>query len=142
MIKHLLMGTFVLASLVSSADAGIGLAVAAGPSTKAEINRQVLERAAIGGTDEELRLMLIEYPPSASAPVHRHPVIGLCYVIEGTAESQYEGEPVKTFRAGDSYQDSATKKHLIFRNPSTTSPLRFTCSAKIGKGQEFAQPVP
>ncbi len=85
--------------------------------------------------------MLIEYPPGAAAPVHRHPVAGLCYVVEGTAESHYEGEEAITLRAGDSYQDFATKTHLVWRNPSETESLVFLCSAQIGKEQPFAIPV-
>jgi len=57
------------------------------------------------------------------------------------AESQYEGEDTKTLHAGDSYQDSATKKHSVFRNASATGVLRFTCAAKIGKDQPFLQPL-
>jgi quercetin dioxygenase-like cupin family protein len=105
------------------------------------VSRKVIERTDIAGSDEELRLMLVEFPPEFSNVAHTHPVIGLCYVIEGIAESQYEGEALKRLHAGDSYQDSATKKHLLFRNASKTDALKFTCSAKIKKGQEFMQPL-
>ena len=59
-------------------------------------------------------MILIEYKPGAAAPPHVHPVVGLNCILEGTAESQYEGEPLETFHAGDSYQDPANTKHLIF----------------------------
>jgi quercetin dioxygenase-like cupin family protein len=65
----------------------------------------------------------------------------LCYVVEGVAESQYEGEELKVFHAGDSYQDQANKKHLIFRNPSKTDVLKFTCTAKIKKDLPFMTPL-
>lgn len=105
------------------------------------VSRKVIERTGIAGGNEELRLMLVEFPPKFSNVAHTHPVAGLCYVIEGTAESQYEGEALKILHAGDSYQDSATKKHLLFRNASETDSLKFTCSAKIKKDQEFMQPL-
>lgn len=105
------------------------------------ISRKVIERIDIAGSDEELRLMLIEYPPNVSSVPHIHPVGGLCYVVEGTAESQYEGESLKTFNTGDSYQDIATKKHLLFRNASKTDGLKFTCAAKIKKDQPFMLPL-
>jgi quercetin dioxygenase-like cupin family protein len=110
-------------------------------SPSSEISRKVIERLNIAGSDEELRLMLIEYPPNVSSVPHTHPVGGLCYVVEGAAESQYEGEDLKTFKAGDSYQDIATKKHLLFRNASKTDPLKFTCTAKIKKDQQFMLPI-
>lgn len=106
-----------------------------------EISRTVLERSDIEGSDEELRLMLVEFPPGFSNIPHIHPVGGLCYVIEGTAESQYDGEEIKIFHAGESYQDSANKKHLLFRNASKTGNLKFTCTAKIKKDTAFMQPL-
>lgn len=105
------------------------------------VSRKVLERHAIAGGSEELRLMLVEFPPGYSNVAHTHPVAGVCYVVEGVAESQYAGDPLQTFRAGESYQDSAEKTHLIFRNPSLTQPLKFLCAAKIGRNQEFMQPL-
>lgn len=110
-------------------------------NSSSEISRKIIERIDIADSNEELRLMLIEFPPNVSSVPHIHPVGGLCYVVEGTAESQYEGERLKTFNAGDSYQDIATKKHLLFRNASKTNPLKFTCTAKIKKDQQFMLPI-
>lgn len=106
-----------------------------------EVSRKVIERADISGSDEELRMMLVEFPPAYSNVAHLHPVGGLCYVIEGTAESKYEGEEIKVFHAGDSYQDKANKVHLLFRNMSNTESLKFTCTAKIKKEQQFMLPI-
>lgn len=106
-----------------------------------DVSRKVIERADIAGSDEELRMMLVEFPPAFSNVAHLHPVGGLCYVISGTAESQYEGEDKKVFHAGKSYQDQANKKHLLFRNTSNTESLKFTCTAKIKKDQQFIQPI-
>ena len=87
-----------------------------------------------------MRLTLVEYPPGESAPPHRHPVAGLCYVIEGTAETRYDGEPAKLVRQGQSFQDEANKLHALFRNGSTTDALKFVCFAKIAKGQQYMLP--
>lgn len=106
-----------------------------------EVSRKVIQSADVDGSNEELRMMLVEFPPEYSNVAHSHPVGGLCYVIIGTAESQYEGEDVKVFHAGDSYQDQANKKHLLFRNTSKTEPLKFMCTAKINKNQQFMQPL-
>lgn len=111
-------------------------------STIGEASRRVLEQSAIPGSDEELRLMLVEFPPGHASDVHSHPVVGLCYVVEGTAMSQYEGEEIKRFSAGQSYQDQPNKVHVIFRNASTAEPLRFICAAKIKVGAPFMQPAP
>ena len=109
--------------------------------SKSAITRKVVERHEIPGTTDELEMIVIEYQPGASAPPHLHPVVGLNYILEGTAESQYEGEPLKIFHAGDSYQDYANKKHLIFRNASKTEPLRFLVTCDIPKGHSFVTPI-
>lgn len=108
--------------------------------SKPPITRKVVERHEIPGSTDELEMILIEYAPGAAAAPHLHPVVGLNYIIQGTAESQYEGEALKTFRAGDSYQDPANMKHLIFRNASKTEPLKFLVACKIPKGQSFVIP--
>jgi len=105
-----------------------------------EVSRKVIESSEVAGTDEELRLMLVEFPPGYSSAPHSHPVVGLCYVIEGTAESQYEGEAIMTIASGGSYQDKPNQVHALFRNVSASDPLRFLCAAKIKKGLPFLQP--
>jgi quercetin dioxygenase-like cupin family protein len=85
--------------------------------------------------------MLVEYPPGYASPAHIHPVVGLNYILEGIAESQYIGEDLKTLNAGDSYQDPANKKHLVFRNPSKTDELRFLVAYRIKKDGAFMHPL-
>lgn len=106
-----------------------------------EVTRKIIERTDIPGSDEELRLMLVEFPPGYESPAHIHPVIGLNYIIDGIVESQYEGEQLKTMNTGDSYQDPADKKHLIFRNSSKTDTLRFLVAYRIKKNEEFMHPL-
>lgn len=84
--------------------------------------------------------MLVEFPAGYANAAHRHPAAGVCYVIEGTAESQYEGEPAKIIRAGESFQDEADKRHVVFRNVSSTDALKFVCSAKIKKVLDYLVP--
>jgi quercetin dioxygenase-like cupin family protein len=75
--------------------------------------------------------MLVVFPAEFSNVAHIHPVGGLCYVVKGAAESQYDGEEVKVFHAGDSYQDQANKKHLIFINPSKQMSLNSPVLLKL-----------
>lgn len=133
--------TFAAAALVAlSTIAYLALSRGHSQSVISEVSRKIIERTDIAGGDEELRLMQIEYPPAYSAPPHRHPVAGLCYVIEGAAETQYEGGAAKVVSAGESFQDEAGKTHSLFRNVSTTNSLRFLCAAKIRKDQPYLLP--
>jgi len=91
----------------------------------------------VNDNGEELRLVLITVPPGVSAPVHHHPVVAHNYILEGIAETQYEGEELKRFTAGQSYQDKANVSHKIFRNPDRTLPLKFLIAYAVKKGQPF-----
>lgn len=107
-----------------------------------EITRTVIEKHPIEGTTRVLDLILAEFPPGAQSPVHTHPAVGINYILSGEVDSQYEGEPVKHYKAGDTYQDPAGKKHLLFRNASKTMPLRFLIAVELEKGQSFVQAIP
>ena len=77
------------------------------------------------GTGDEFKLVLTTYPPGVGLPLHHHPTVAHNYVLEGVAESQYEGESLMRFAIGDSYQDKAFTKHLVFRNGDQRAPLKY-----------------
>ena len=80
-------------------------------------------------------MFLLSLPPGAAAPVHTHPGIGIGYVLEGIYESQYEGEALKRFTAGDPIYDLAQTPHLIARNGSHTEPAAFHHDVHREKGR-------
>jgi quercetin dioxygenase-like cupin family protein len=133
----LMIMSFMALALISQLGYSTEISTAKIP----EVTRTIIQRTDIAGSDEELRLMLVAYPPGYASPAHIHPVVGLNYILEGTAESQYEGEDLKTLNAGDSYQDPANKKHLVFRNSSKTDTLRFLVAYRIKKDGTFMHPL-
>jgi quercetin dioxygenase-like cupin family protein len=104
---------------------------AAGASSRIELMRREIP----GVSDREAVMFLISLPPGAAAPVHAHPGIGIGYVLEGVYESQYEGEPLKRFVAGDAICDLAQTPHLVARNGSRTEPLRFVMTFIVKRGE-------
>ena len=128
--------------LVIGATLGMVNAEAAVPATGDGITRKVVEQHVIEGTSKLLELILVQYPPGAQSPPHTHPSVGLNYIVAGQVDSQYEGEPVKHYRAGDTYQDPVGKKHLMFRNTSRTEPLIFLIAVVLAPGQSFVQLSP
>jgi quercetin dioxygenase-like cupin family protein len=91
----------------------------------------------VNGAGEEFRMVLTTYPPGVGLPVHHHPSVAHNYVLEGVAESQYAGEELQRFTAGESYQDKADAQHTIFRNPDLTSPLKYLIVYTVKKGQPY-----
>jgi quercetin dioxygenase-like cupin family protein len=100
------------------------------------ISRTTLE-SYDNGAGEEFKLVHTVYPPGVGLPVHHHPAVGHNYILEGVAESQYEGETLQRFTAGQSYQDNALSPHLIFRNGDRAAPLKYLIAYIVKRGQPF-----
>lgn len=112
------------------------------PSTVETASRVELMRRQIPeGNNHEAVMFLISLPPGAVAPLHTHPGIGIGYVLEGVYESQYQGEMLQRFTAGDSIYDLAQTPHLIARNGSRTEPLRFIMTFIVPKGEPTILPL-
>lgn len=62
-------------------------------------------------------------------------------MFSGIYESQYEGEALKRFTAGDPIYDLAQTPHLIARNGSHTEPLRFIMTFIVKKGEPTIAPL-
>jgi quercetin dioxygenase-like cupin family protein len=89
----------------------------------------------------ETRLYLIEYPAGASAPPHTHPVPGVGYLLEGRAESAFEGDAPAVVEQGHGFSDKAEVVHTVFRNTDPAHPLRFLMAYTIRKGDPAMRPV-
>ncbi|XRD86388.1 cupin domain-containing protein [Dyella acidisoli] len=112
-------------------------ACAAGASNAPPITRTVLERRPIPGSDQSMELILVTFQPGVSAPLHHHPVAGLNYIIEGTAESAYGHDVPKLYRAGDTLQDLPNVPHTVFRNPDKSKVLRFLIFTNLHADQAY-----
>jgi quercetin dioxygenase-like cupin family protein len=130
------MRVVITVAIVAIAMAGFGAHAQAAPSATG-ITRTMLERHAIPGTDQEMRMDLIVFPPGAASPLHHHPVAGLSYILEGTAETAYGNEKPRLYHAGESLQDRALIPHTLFRNPDQHAVLRFLIFYTIKVGQPF-----
>jgi quercetin dioxygenase-like cupin family protein len=108
---------------------------AAGKAPAPAIRRQLLDqRPAEGAPGLETQLWLIDYPPGASAPAHHHPVVGIGYVIEGAFDSEFAGQAPLHVSAGQSFVDPARIEHRLFRNASSSQPLRMLVAYTIPSG--------
>ena len=111
-------------------------------NTAIDASRVELSRNEIpGSNDRELVMFLLTLPPGGAAPIHKHPGIGVGYVLQGAYESQYEGEPLKRFAAGEAIYDIQNTPHLIARNGSSTEPLRFIMAFVVRKGEPTILPL-
>jgi quercetin dioxygenase-like cupin family protein len=103
----------------------------------ADVTRKVLERLPLPGDHRELVVVEVTYPPGGVAPLHRHPVGGVVYIIEGVAESAYGGDDPRQYRTGETLQDRADIPHTLFRNCDPERPLRFLTIYVLEPGRSY-----
>ena len=65
---------------------------------------------------------LVEFPPGAYSPRHRHPGSVMAYVLKGRMRSQLAGEPVGTYGVGQTWFEPPGAIHLFAENASATEP--------------------
>ncbi len=101
------------------------------------VTRKILERLPLPADHRELVVAEVTYPPGGSAPLHRHPVGGVVYIIEGVAESAYGSDDPRQYRAGETLQDRADVPHTLFRNCDPERPLRFLTIYVLEPGRSY-----
>ena len=67
---------------------------------------------------------LVDFPPGALSPPHRHPGSVTAFVIKGTIRSQLAGEPVLTFGPGGTWFEPPGTLHMLTENPSVSDPAQ------------------
>lgn len=70
-------------------------------------------------------MILVEYPPGSSDPIHRHNAHAFLYVLEGTIVMQVKGGKRLTLKAGDTFYEGPDDIHLVGKNASRTVPAKF-----------------
>jgi quercetin dioxygenase-like cupin family protein len=112
-------------------------------ATPAGPKRTLLRREEVTGMPGwETMLYLVELPPGGAAPAHRHTVVGLGYVLEGTFESAFGDDAPMIRHEGESFVDGIEQVHTRFRNVSRERPLRFLMSYTLKKGELPLVPAP
>jgi quercetin dioxygenase-like cupin family protein len=101
------------------------------------VSRRILERLPIPRDHRELVVTEVTYPPAGVAPLHRHPVAGIVYIVEGIAESAYGKDDPREFRKGETLQDRADLIHTHFRNCDPNAPLRFLTICVLEPGRSY-----
>jgi quercetin dioxygenase-like cupin family protein len=66
--------------------------------------------------------VVVDFPPDAYTPRHRHPGTVTAFVLSGTLHSQLAGGPPETFTVGQSWFEPPNAVHLYAENASKTEP--------------------
>jgi quercetin dioxygenase-like cupin family protein len=69
---------------------------------------------------KSITTVLVEFPPNALTPSHRHPGSVTAYVLKGTLRSQLDGGPIGTFGVGGTWFEPPGTVHNMVENASAT----------------------
>jgi quercetin dioxygenase-like cupin family protein len=86
-------------------------------------------------------MILVEYPPGASDPIHRHNAHAFVYVLEGSVVMQLRGGPEVTLSPGQTFYEGPNDVHIVGRNASNTRPARLVVFLIKNTGAPILEPV-
>ena len=70
-------------------------------------------------------MIIVDYPPGSTDPIHRHNAHGFIYVLEGSIVMQVRGGKETTVTAGETFYEGPDDIHVVGRNASKTEPAKF-----------------
>lgn len=85
-------------------------------------------------------MIMVEYPPGSSDPIHRHNAHAFVYVLEGSIVMQVRGGKQVTLTPGQTFYEGPDDVHVVGRNASQTKPAKFVVFLVKDKGAPMLVP--
>jgi quercetin dioxygenase-like cupin family protein len=86
-------------------------------------------------------MILVDYPPGSSDPIHRHNAHAFVYVLEGSIVMQLRDAAEVTLSPGQTYYEGPNDVHIVGRNASNTRPAKFVVFFVKNQGAPILEPV-
>jgi len=86
-------------------------------------------------------MLMIEYPPGSTDPIHRHNAHGFIYLLEGSIIMQVRGGKEVTLTPGQTFYEGPEDVHVVGRNASQTKPAKFVVFFVKDKGAPILVPA-
>jgi len=90
---------------------------------------------------KEALMIMVEYPPGSSDPIHRHNAHAFVYVFEGSIVMQVKGGKQVTVMPGQTFYEGPDDVHVVGRNASKTRPAKFVVLLIKDKGAPVVLPA-
>ena len=133
--------SLVAAAVALAFAAGLTAGRMAGAETAPVKFSNVLQSDLQNLPGQETIVQALEVAPGAIMPWHMHPDgHEIAYVVEGSAVLELDGQPARTFKAGEGWHIQANVPHGG-RNGSTTEPVRLVIVRIKPKDKPAAVPV-
>jgi quercetin dioxygenase-like cupin family protein len=100
--------------MFSSAPAPAGSGQAARPATSTKV---ISCEALPNVPGKSVTTVIVDFPPLAFSPAHRHPGSVTAIILGGTIRSQLGGGPVGTYKTGETFFEPPGTLHVFAENP-------------------------
>ena len=128
--------------LVVALNLSIGLSLISGSATAQEaIVKSLMSKDLKDLPGKEGLMIVVEYPPGATDPIHRHNAHAFLYVLEGSIVMQVKGGKEVTLTPGQTFYEGPDDVHVVGRNASKTQPAKFVVFLVKDKGAPVFVPV-
>ena len=97
----------------------VGSSAAARPST---VIKPIACQQLPNVPGKSITTVLVEYPPNAFTPAHRHPGSVTAHVTRGRIRSQLNADPARVYGPGESWFEPPGTRHSFAENASGTEP--------------------
>jgi len=130
----------IVCTLIAAA-VGVGSAMAATTEPKEVKVTELMSKDLTDLPGKEGLMLMIEYPPGSSDPIHRHNAHGFIYVLEGSIVTQVRGGKEVTLTPGQTFYEGPEDVHVVGRNASQTKPAKFVVFFVKDKGAPVLVPT-
>jgi quercetin dioxygenase-like cupin family protein len=89
----------------------------------------------------EGEMIIMEYAPGWSDPIHRHNAHAFVYVLEGSVVMQLKGGKKVTLTPGQTFYEGPNDIHVIGRDASSSKPAKFLVFLIKNKGAPVLVPA-
>jgi len=86
-------------------------------------------------------MIIVDYPPGSTDPIHRHNAHAFIYVLEGSIVMQVKGGKETTLTPGQTFYEEPDDVHVVGRNASKTKPAKFIVVFVKDKGAPVLVPA-
>jgi quercetin dioxygenase-like cupin family protein len=133
--------TLLLCGIVFAALCKVTVTMAAATEPKEAKVTELMSKELTDLPGKEGLMLLIEYPPGSSDPIHRHNAHGFIYVLEGSIVMQVRGGKEVTLTPGQTFYEGPEDVHVVGRNASQTKPAKFVVFFVKAKGAPVLVPT-
>ena len=104
---------------------GLSLIISGSATAQEAIVKSLMSKDLKDFPGKEGLMIVVEYPPGATDPIHRHNAHAFVYVLEGSIVMQLKGGKEVTLKPGQTFYEGPDDVHIVGRSADKTKPAKF-----------------